>query len=236
MRIALAGVLLLLAFPATARPCFEDPHAKGVVHGVVLQQNGEPAGNFTAILDMPGISLSYVLPRRKTNDRGEFRFEHLCPGRFAVLVENDAAGYPFVSAGWYHILYGRLIPEVRITKSKFDAELVVTLPPKPAQMHVNLVNRKTKEKIAESEIELIVDGTESVKTYCDTAESMTCDSPPYFLVPPDRDVLLHVTSNGFHEWKESVGKGKLIHVGSGELLTLDIELDPIEPKRPRRIQ
>jgi hypothetical protein len=236
MRIATATVLLLLAFSPATRACFEDPQAKGVVHGVVLHENGEPAANFTAILDMPGASLSYLLPQVKTNDRGEFRFEHLCRGRFAVEVENVEAGYPLVPAAWYRILYGKPILEVRITKSKSDAELIVTLPAKPAQLQVNLLNSRTKEKVPLIELSFTVNPTRTVETYCDTAQSGSCEGPPYFLFPPDQNVFLHVTSKGFHEWKESVGKGKLIHVGYGELLTLNIELDPIDPKRSRRSQ
>jgi hypothetical protein len=235
MRIATATVLLLLAFSPATRACFEDPQAKGVVHGVVLQENGEPVANFTATLEMLGVSLSYLLPQMKTNERGEFRFEHLCPGRFAVVVENAAAGYPPTSAAWYRILYGAPIPEVRITKSKPDAHLIVTLPPKPAQLDVNLVNSKTKEKLSLIELSFTVNPSRTVETSCDTAKSGTCTGPPYFLFPPDQNVILHVTSTGFHEWKESVGRGKLVHVGYGELLTLNIELDPIQPKRSRRI-
>ncbi len=236
MRIATATVLLFLAFPLAARACFEDPQAKGVVHGVVLRENGEPVPNFTAVLEMLGVSLGYILPTMKTNERGEFRFEHLYPGRFAVVVENAAEGYPPSGAGWYRILYGGPIPEVRITKSKSDAELIVTLPPKPALLDVSLVNSKTKEKISLIELSYTVKPARTVETSCDTAKSMSCTGPPYFLFPPDQDVLLHVTSRGFREWKESIGRGKLIRVGYGELITLNIELDPIEPKRPRRIQ
>ena len=230
MRIATATVLLLLVFPPVTRACFEDPQAKGVVHGVVVQENGDPVPNFTAVLEKLGVSLAYLLPQMKTNDRGEFRFEHLCPGRFAVVVENSAAGYPTTSAAWYRILYGRPIPEVRIMKSKSEAMLIVTLPPKPARLEVNLVNSKTKEKISLIELSFRVIPARTVETYCDSSKSISCTGPPYFLFPPDQNVFIHVTSNGFREWKESVGRGKLIHVGYGELLTLNIELDPIEPK------
>lgn len=48
------------------------------------------------------------------------------------------------------------------------------------------------------------------------------------LVPTDRDVLLHVTSQGFHEWDESVDKGKLIPMASGARRTLDAQLEPLE--------
>ena len=236
MRIATSAALLLLAFPSVTRACFEDPQAKGVVHGIVLRENGEPVPNFTAVLEILGVSLGYILPTMKTNERGEFRFEHLCPGRFAVVVENAAEGYPPSTAGWYRILYGGPIPEVRITKSKSDAELIVILPPRPARLWVNLVNSKTKEKISQTELSFTVDLPRSVEISCDAAKSMSCTDPPYFLFPPDQNVFLHVTSKGFHEWKESVGRGKLVRVACGELLTLNIELDPIEPKRSRRSQ
>ena len=123
---------------------------------MVLRENGEPAANFTAALDPLGVSLSYILPQMKTNERGEFRFEHLCPGRFSVDVGNDEPGYSPVSAAWYRILYGRPIPEVNLTKTKSDAELILTLPPKPARLEVNLVNGKTKEKISLIELSFTV--------------------------------------------------------------------------------
>jgi hypothetical protein len=48
------------------------------------------------------------------------------------------------------------------------------------------------------------------------------------LVPPDRNLLLHVTANGFREWDESVGRGKPINVPSETTLTLNVQLDPID--------
>lgn len=53
------------------------------------------------------------------------------------------------------------------------------------------------------------------------------------LVPSDTDVLLHVTSQGFHEWNQSVGKGKPMRLPPGERLTLDVELEPDNPLRAR---
>jgi hypothetical protein len=46
------------------------------------------------------------------------------------------------------------------------------------------------------------------------------------LIPPDRDLLLHVTSWGFHEWDESAGRGKPIRVPSGNRLELYMQLEP----------
>ena len=56
--------------------------------------------------------------------------------------------------------------------------------------------------------------------------STGCPSSYVVLIPPDRDVLLHVTSSGFHEWAESAGKGKLIRMPSGSHAELDVRLAP----------
>jgi hypothetical protein len=56
--------------------------------------------------------------------------------------------------------------------------------------------------------------------------TMSCDSDRMILVPPDRNLLLHVKSDGFREWDESSGTGKPVNVPSGNRLTLDVQLDP----------
>jgi hypothetical protein len=58
--------------------------------------------------------------------------------------------------------------------------------------------------------------------------SMSCDSNHVVLIPPDKNLLLHVTSDGYREWDESAGKGKPLHLDSGARITLDIQLDPLD--------
>jgi hypothetical protein len=48
------------------------------------------------------------------------------------------------------------------------------------------------------------------------------------LIPPDKPLLLHVTSDGFREWEESIGAGKPIYLPSGTRLTLDVQLEPVD--------
>jgi hypothetical protein len=56
--------------------------------------------------------------------------------------------------------------------------------------------------------------------------TMSCYSNHVILVPPDKNLLLHVTSDGFREWDESVGRGKPLHLSSGTRLTLAVQLEP----------
>jgi hypothetical protein len=48
------------------------------------------------------------------------------------------------------------------------------------------------------------------------------------LITPDKDLLLHVTSQGFHEWGDSAGAGKRIRLASGSHLGLEVQLEPLE--------
>jgi len=57
---------------------------------------------------------------------------------------------------------------------------------------------------------------------------MSCPSNHVLLVPPGKNILLHVASLGFHEWEESVVGGKALHLTSGTHLTLDVQLEPAE--------
>ena len=50
---------------------------------------------------------------------------------------------------------------------------------------------------------------------------------PEIQIPPDKDVVFHVTAEGFREWRESAGSGKVIHVPSGTHVALDVRLEPL---------
>jgi hypothetical protein len=56
--------------------------------------------------------------------------------------------------------------------------------------------------------------------------TISCYSNHVILVAPDRNILLHVTSNGFLEWDESIGRGKPLSLLSGTRLKLALQLEP----------
>jgi hypothetical protein len=58
--------------------------------------------------------------------------------------------------------------------------------------------------------------------------TMSCYSNHVILIPPDKSLLLHISSDGFREWNESIGKGKPIHLASGARLKIDVQLEPTE--------
>jgi hypothetical protein len=230
MKILLAAALLF-GLPTAAQNHVGDrsqqnADCKGEVHGVVIGHDHKPWSGVNLILEPDG-DYDYVLPRTKTDQRGEYRFQRVCTGKWGVFVEDKEAGYPSSGRLMNGFLYGNRIPEVKITDKNLDARLNVNVPPKPGMLVVHLTNRMTQTKISSIDVELKVSRRQRTQFSCGNSGSSTCVDDP-FLVPPNQDVKLHVTSKGFHEWQESAGRGKLIHLSAGELVTIDVELEPIQ--------
>ena len=56
--------------------------------------------------------------------------------------------------------------------------------------------------------------------------SASQSSESVVLIPSDKNLLLHVTSWGFHEWDESAGSGKHIRVAPGNHVEFYVQLAP----------
>lgn len=184
IKLFLAIAPFLFAFPTFGQHeiQIQGPECKGVIHGVVLGQDGKPASDLDVTLDPFGIGLSYLLPHMKTNQRGEYRFEQLCDGRYSVFVSDTDAGYPFSSSYINQFLYGSRIPEVKIDGAHLDEELAVNVPSKkPAQLQVRVTNGKTKTKIEEAEIHLVVNRNRWLSYNCH--KFSPCDGKPFLLLP-----------------------------------------------------
>jgi hypothetical protein len=170
-----------------------------------------------------GVALSAVLPTAKTGLGGEYRFEKVCPGRYTVLPEDKEAGYPSSSPYLFAFLYGRPVAEVKLTSQNSNAELLILLPPKPGRMSVHITDRATKAEIPEFTIEMKVPGQRL------SPEMKYLFHPDIknheIEVPPDTGFIVHVTAEGFREWGESIGSGKLVRVPSGTEAVLEAQLE-----------
>jgi hypothetical protein len=223
MKILPPIAAFLLTLSAFGQRGMQGPHCTGVIHGTVLLQGGRTASGLDVNLYPIGVDLDYVLPHMKTDEAGGYSFDHVCPGKYTVLPADGDAGY---SDSDYYFLYARRPSTVKITKRSPNANLIVNLPPKAAQLRVRLANSKTKAKIEDYAVKLTVTKARTTEPQCGGSDGGSCGSESPILVPPDQDVFVHITSDGFHEWRESVGSGKRIHVPSGEILTIDAELEP----------
>jgi hypothetical protein len=112
--------------------------------------------------------------------------------------------------------------EVEISPEHPDAAFQVVLPPKAGLLQVHLTNRRTGERI--KWMSVTVEPTEGPRS----SDNHTSKSSETILVPPDRNLILHIWADGFREWDESVGAGKAIFVQSGTRLTLAVDLEPVQ--------
>jgi hypothetical protein len=80
MNPILAIVPFIFALFASGQHHLKDTHCAGVIHGVVIAQDGRPAKDLGIVIYPLRSDLDVVLARVKTDDRGEYRFGDLCPG------------------------------------------------------------------------------------------------------------------------------------------------------------
>lgn len=220
MKIALVfiGLLLLPAAPARQN---DELRPKGVIHGIAVGQDGQPAKRIGLTAEPLGVGLAAVLPHTRTNDAGHYRFENV-PwwGRYTVYADDEDAGYSSFSTGPAR---DSNPPEVEVTPEHPEGELNVVLPPKAGFIQIHLTNRKTGAGIPAMRVALM-----SEEKPVSPVLTMSCCSTQVILIPPDKNFLLHVTSDGFREWNESTGKGKLVHLTSGAHLKIDVQLEAAE--------
>src|SRR5271155_1224664 len=215
--LVLLGLFLLATAVARQR---DESGPKGVIHGTVIGQDGKPAKGIGLTAWPLGVGLGAVLPHTSTDDVGDYRFEKI-PwwGKYSVQARDDDAGYSVFSTG-----EGRNEPpEVELTPEHPVAEMKVYLPPKAGFLHIDLTNRRTGAGISGMQVALAPMENPKQQVF-----SMSCYSNHVVLIPPDKNVLLHVTSDGYREWDESAGKGKPLHLASGARITLEIQLDPLD--------
>jgi hypothetical protein len=216
MKTAFLCISVLLLATASAQQHGKS-RPNGVIYGTAIDEDGQPAKGIVLAADPLGVP-DGLLSRVKTNDAGEYRFEHLNWGRYTLYAEDEEAGYSSYSTGPADHSQS---PAVELTPEHWEAEHKLQLPPKAGFVEIRLTGRRTGASIFAMHVAVMpMEKPES------PLFRMSCNSSHVILVPPDRNLLLHVRSDGFREWDESVGSGKPLYLPSGTRLILDIELDP----------
>ena len=190
----------------------------GSIHGTVIGNDGTPAGGISLTASPLGVPLGTRLPTTRTDQSGNYRFERLDWSTYTVIADDADGGYSIFSTGFT----GRANPpEVTLSPEHPEATLDLRLPPKAGFVRIHLTNKQTGATILGLEVRVMSSQTPPQQMF---STSQSSDS--VVLIPSDKDLLLHVTSWGFHEWDESAGRGKPIRVAPGSHVELYVQLAP----------
>jgi hypothetical protein len=210
-------IVLLLLTGALAQQPGDEAFPAAVIYGVVTGQDGHPARGMRLTVQPLSFGFSGMIPHVRTNGAGEYRFENLRLGRYAVYADDKEAGYAI-----YITAHDGRVPEAELADEHREVELLVQLPPQAAFLTIKLTNQVTGGAIPAMRIKLT-----RADEHREMIFTMSGSSDQVVLIPPDRDLLLHVSSDGFREWQESVGAGRPIHIASGTRVQLDVQLAPL---------
>jgi hypothetical protein len=223
MKIALALAVLWLTVGASGQQARDFG---GAIHGIVVSPDGQPAKGMrlSAVMECPSGTrgCSFWMSQTTTNQAGEYRFQRLPLGeKYSVFADNTKAGYPMFGPAPAGV--------VEVTGDHPDAELRVDLPLKVGILMIHLTDRTTGAVIPRVLVKVKVSDAPDSRWSELWADSSNCLFFPdcAIPVPPDKKLLVHVSSAGFHEWDGSLGKGKPLLVHSGARLTWDIQLEPL---------
>jgi len=205
MKIALALAVLWLTVSVSGEEPKQPPNdpLTGTIYGVVIDPDGQPAKGvrLSAVMQCPS-ACSFWSSETVTSQGGEYHFRPLPVGRkYSVFSRKAQMEYPQFSPPPTSI--------VELTVDHPNAEVRVDLPPKVGILMIHLTERTTGALIPLALVKMrFADAPDS--RWSDVwADSSNCLFFPdcAIPVPPDKQLLVHVSSTGFHEWEES-RKGK----------------------------
>lgn len=196
----------------------ESVVAEGSIYGIAVNSDGQPAKGMVLTAFPLGVTLGAALPATRTNDWVFIAWKRFPGGDASPFLRvTKKAGYSQFSTS----PLGNNPPEVSIDIDHPKAQRDIHLPRKAGCLLVNLINSRTKIPISLMRVELMK-AAEPTKVVF----SIGYSADHVGLIPPDEDLLVHIISEGFMEWSESLDKGRLIHLSSGTEPKLLVELEP----------
>lgn len=135
-------LLILLTTAAILARQDEEPQRTGVIYGIVIARDGQPAADLHVAAEPQGVPIATKLPGTKTDSAGRYRFEKLQLGRYSVFAQDEEARYP----GNRTSFYDSEAParEINLTAEHPEAEFRVDLPPKAGFLQIHLTDRTTR--------------------------------------------------------------------------------------------
>jgi hypothetical protein len=221
------AILLFLLAPF-AKGNFTGPGCYGLIHGAVVDPQRRSVSGLEVTLYPLGVDFDYLLPTTRTDNAGRYKFEQVCSGMYTVYPTDKAAGYPDVNPNVESRLPGiEPVPGVVLTDQHLDGQFDIDLPPKPAILIVHAVNEDTGFDITEETVRITVP-KERKSNWVGAIGSKTANPIFTIALPSDTDLLVRVVCDGYYEWQDGRGRGRIIHLEPGSEITLEVRLKPIK--------
>jgi uncharacterized surface anchored protein len=195
----------------------------GTIMARVVDQSGNSVAGATAQMEpADGKIMAKAIPRCLTDETGVCSYAHLQFGKYHVTAMKNADGYPDVSGELYGHGKSELIAEV--TPDAPTASVSITLGPRAGAITLKIVDDATGLPVANPTVTL------SLATTPTTFRTSSLHSDFKILIPPDEDILVEVSSDGYKPWhmetQPEATHANALHLHSGEAREFTIRLQP----------
>lgn len=214
---AIVPFVLIVASSVTAQP-IQWAKCAGIIHGVVYGPSGEHVVGVRVVAFPVGVPLGVLLPKTKTDQRGEYLFEHICHGKYTVMPDDPEAGYPHTSPGQNEFLYGTRTRTVTLSSLHNRAELPVNLPARPGILLLHVRDLQTKSEIHRFHLALKVPGQ---RISPDLGMYFDMNDDNGIPVPSAKAVVLVVNAEGYKDLSKSIS------FVSGATATVELSVEKI---------
>lgn len=189
---------------------------RGVIEGTVINEKGHAIAQAQtyALGSGPTIAaVRYV----KTDNNGHFRLDHLAWGTYHVFAGKVSAGYPKMSFNFYV----DQAPAATVSPSSPLAVVTVRVGRPCGVLRVTSVtDAVTGKPIRDYELTL--------RRAADPHRFMSGTFSNPILIPPNVDVLIEVSANGYQTWpaRSERKTSNRLYLNSGEVFNLNVKLRP----------
>jgi len=218
--VNIAFALAILVLQTGLLPADNPPD--GAITVNVVNENDVPLIGATVwILSMDGKARVSAVPECLTDWTGTCSLSHLPLGKYLITAMKESDGYPNGENPLFNHNRTHVIAEV--LPGKLDVHVSYKAGPKAAAIVVDVVDAVTGIRIKNPTI--VLRSPTDPKIWMSAGP----DKNSKILFPPDEDVLVEVSAEGYKPWHFEATSGEMhghaLHLHSGDARNLEITME-----------